>query len=69
MKRTRKQACFPPAACEPELLNELRDYAQQKDMSVSAVMRQAVRIFLSANMPKSTVSVDNGISIPEEVAS
>lgn len=68
MKRTKKQACFPPAACEQTLLDELRDFAREKDMSVSAVMRQAVRIFLSANMPKSTVIVDSGTNIPEEVA-
>lgn len=57
MDKIRKQACFPAAACEPELLAALEKYVKQhKDTSKSAVIRQAVRIFLSANMPKSTKS-------------
>lgn len=56
MKKTKKQACFPAAACEPALLKELEKYAEREDTSKSAVIRQAVRFFLSAKMPKSTLN-------------
>jgi metal-responsive CopG/Arc/MetJ family transcriptional regulator len=57
MDKVRKVACFPPAAVEPELLKQLEAYVKQHpDTNKSAVIRQAVRIFLSTNMPKSTLS-------------
>lgn len=54
-----KKTHFPPAQCDAALLAGLKAYAKQNEMSASAVMRQAVRFFLSANTPKSTIEVDN----------
>lgn len=58
-RRVVKKTHFPPAQCDPMLLADLKAYARQNEMSVSAVMRQAVRVFLSNNIPKSTKGVEN----------
>lgn len=59
LKRELLSETFPAAACTPELLHAAQAYADSEHISVSAVVRHAVAIFLKSVSANSVETTEN----------
>lgn len=51
---------LPPTPCTPDMRRRIVEISDKQGVSIAEVMRSAISLFLSENVPQRNINVDKG---------